>query len=205
MDIQQKGNSILITEVDEKPIKIPSQMYPLTGQLCVVRHDNTEPFPDGEETARIANDKFAYRLVLTDTNVNDQWSLKLTLKDRETGKTYTLTYDRPNLVTFVFRTLEGETVQDTELKVLRVPQGSTIQDAYPDITEDSLSLELSDKSDLPKLEPGYHWTWKLPEGKILKDVRVPQTEEPISYNVKYDPNYPSGFGLDAPMEDSLFT
>ena len=53
MDIQQKGNSILITEVDEKPIKIPSQMYPLTGQLCVVRHGNTEPFPDGEETERI--------------------------------------------------------------------------------------------------------------------------------------------------------
>ena len=161
--------------------------------------------PDGEETAGIANDKFVYRLVLTDTNVNDQWSLKLTLKDRETGKTYTLTYDRPNLVTFVFREGEGETVQDTELKVLRVPQGSTIQDAYPDITEDSLSRELSDTLTLTEPKKGYHWTWKLPEGKILKDVRVPQTEAPISYNVKYDPNYPSGFGLDAPMEDSLFT
>ena len=53
MDIQQKGNGIIITEVGEKPIKIPSQMYPLTGQFCVIRHGNTEPFPEGEETERI--------------------------------------------------------------------------------------------------------------------------------------------------------
>ena len=159
--------------------------------------------PDGEDTAGIANDKFVYRLVLTDTNVNDQWSLKLTLKDKETKKTYTLTYDRPNFVTFVFRKGEGGTEQDQELKVFRVPQGNTLLDAYPGITEDSLAQELA--STLPDLEPGHHWTWKLPEGEISKDLRIPQKEEPISYNVKYDPNYPSGFGLETTMEDSLFT
>ena len=78
-------------------------------------------------------------------------------------------------------------------------------DAYPGITEDSLAQELCDAFELPVLQDGYHWTWKLPEGEISKDLRIPQTEEPISYNVKYDPNYPSGFGLETTMEDSLFT
>ena len=160
--------------------------------------------PDAVQTEGVANGKFAYRMVDTKTNLTEeQWSLMLTLKDKETGKTYTLTYDRPNFVTFVFRT-EGETVKDTELKVLRVPQGSTIQDAYPDITEDSLSRELSDTLTLTEPKKGYHWTWKFPT-EINKDVWIYQEEAPISYNVKYDPNYPSGFGLDAPMADSLFT
>lgn len=162
--------------------------------------------PDAEETEGVANGKFVYRMVDTQTNLTeDQWSLKLTLKDKETGKTYTLTYDRPNFVTFVFRTEEGETEQDQVLKVFRVPQGNTLLDAYPGITEDSLAQELCDAFTLPVLQDGYHWTWKLPEGEISKDLRIPQTEEPISYNVKYDPNYPSGFGLETTMEDSLFT
>ncbi len=37
----------------EKPIKIPSQMYPLTGTMEVFSYDNTLPFPLGAETNTI--------------------------------------------------------------------------------------------------------------------------------------------------------
>lgn len=50
MRIEQKGNSVLIHEIYEKPIKIPSQMYPLSGSLNFITHDNTEPFPEGALT-----------------------------------------------------------------------------------------------------------------------------------------------------------
>lgn len=46
MRIEQKGSSALIHDISEKPIKIPSQMYPLNGPLNFITHDNTEPFPD---------------------------------------------------------------------------------------------------------------------------------------------------------------
>ena len=53
MRIEQKGSSALIYDISEKPIKIPSQMYPLSGSLNFIVHDNTEPFPDDPLTERI--------------------------------------------------------------------------------------------------------------------------------------------------------
>lgn len=53
MKIEEKGNSLYFYGIFEKPIKIPSQMYPLTGQYRFMYHDNTEPFDETEETGRI--------------------------------------------------------------------------------------------------------------------------------------------------------
>lgn len=51
--LEQKGSSVVIKGITEKPIKIPSQMYPLTGDLCFLTHENTENFPDNPTTEKI--------------------------------------------------------------------------------------------------------------------------------------------------------
>lgn len=51
--IEKVGSSIIINGITEKPIKIPSQMYPLTGELCYIDEENTEDFPDNPTTDKI--------------------------------------------------------------------------------------------------------------------------------------------------------
>lgn len=51
--MELKGSSVLLHGIDTKPIKIPSQMYPLTGQLHFIHHDNTEPFEENPQTDKI--------------------------------------------------------------------------------------------------------------------------------------------------------
>ncbi|MBR3792234.1 MAG: hypothetical protein IKK18_05995 [Clostridia bacterium] len=50
---QADSSKIVITGITEKPIKIPSQMYPLTGNLNYISHENTEDFPDNPTTEKI--------------------------------------------------------------------------------------------------------------------------------------------------------
>lgn len=49
----KKGSSYYISGMTPKPIKIPSQMYPLRGNVIVLNDTNTEPFPDGPQTDKI--------------------------------------------------------------------------------------------------------------------------------------------------------
>ncbi len=51
--LEYKGSSVIIKGITEKPIKVPSQMYPLTGELCYISHQNTEPFEDTPTTEKI--------------------------------------------------------------------------------------------------------------------------------------------------------
>lgn len=50
---ERYGSSIIIKGIDEKPIKIPSAMYPLAGEINFITHENTEDFPDNPTTAKI--------------------------------------------------------------------------------------------------------------------------------------------------------
>lgn len=51
--IVQKGSSVYIDGITEKTIKIPSQMYPLTGQTCCMARSNTKPFDENKKAERI--------------------------------------------------------------------------------------------------------------------------------------------------------
>lgn len=51
--IERKNTSIIIKGILEKDIKIPSQMFPLPGPLNCIAVNNTEPFPDNEDTIKI--------------------------------------------------------------------------------------------------------------------------------------------------------
>lgn len=47
MHLEQKGLSLLIHDIAPNPIKIPSQLYPLTGEMDIIHHGDTAAFPDG--------------------------------------------------------------------------------------------------------------------------------------------------------------
>lgn len=51
--ITQKGSCYYISGPAPKPIKIPSQMYPVHNKVCVFSNANTEPFPDCPQTDKI--------------------------------------------------------------------------------------------------------------------------------------------------------
>lgn len=52
--ILQEKLSVVVHGVTEKPIKIPSQMYPLASKdICHISYNNTVPFADGPETDKI--------------------------------------------------------------------------------------------------------------------------------------------------------
>lgn len=52
--IEKKGSNYLIhREEDEKPIKIPSQLFPLTGPAHLICSQNTAPFEDSAQAERI--------------------------------------------------------------------------------------------------------------------------------------------------------
>lgn len=51
--IEFKGTSIVFNGIDTKPIKIPSQMYPLNGNINFITKDNSAPFPDSPLTDKI--------------------------------------------------------------------------------------------------------------------------------------------------------
>lgn len=53
MKVEMKNGSVLLYNGEEKPIKIPSQLYPLPGTLAFITHKNTEPFPDESRTEKI--------------------------------------------------------------------------------------------------------------------------------------------------------
>ena len=53
MEIEQRGNSLFIKGISEREIKIPSQMYPLSGSWKFIYKDNTEAFDDSPESNRI--------------------------------------------------------------------------------------------------------------------------------------------------------
>lgn len=51
--VETKGSSVIVRGIGDKPIKIPSQMYPLTGTLNILSHTNTAPFEDTPQTDKI--------------------------------------------------------------------------------------------------------------------------------------------------------
>ena len=55
VSIEEKGTSVYIKGIAEKPIKIPSQMYPILGHPLFLTHENTEDFPNTERTDQIRN------------------------------------------------------------------------------------------------------------------------------------------------------
>ena len=146
------------------------------------------------------NTDFAYRLLTLDGVGDEQWSLRLSLTGGN-GKTYVLTYQRPNTVYFVYQE-EGEDGTVTQkLADYRVPQDTAFASAYKDLTEDTLSADLVQKAaeniTLPTLEVGKHWVWKIPQDKLTGNLTVAQQKENIRYQVKYNVNYP-----DADMDDN---
>lgn len=53
MDIQVKNGCAYITGISDKPIKVPSAMYPLSGKTLLLTAQNTSAFNDGPETEEI--------------------------------------------------------------------------------------------------------------------------------------------------------
>lgn len=51
--ITTKGSSCIISGIMDKPIKFPSQMFPVAGHLEIIHHNNTEPFEEGAETEKL--------------------------------------------------------------------------------------------------------------------------------------------------------
>lgn len=51
--IEYKNTSVIFNGIADKPIKIPSQLYPLTGELNYITYQNTASFPDNSTTAKI--------------------------------------------------------------------------------------------------------------------------------------------------------
>ena len=51
--VEKSGLSYVIKGLTEKPLKIPSQMFPLKGQPLVFNYNNTENFPNNFETEAI--------------------------------------------------------------------------------------------------------------------------------------------------------
>ena len=45
---QADSSKIIITGIDEKPIKIPSQLYPLAGTIHYINYENTENFSEND-------------------------------------------------------------------------------------------------------------------------------------------------------------
>lgn len=65
-----------------------------------------------------------------------------------------------------------------------------------------LSLAQERLEDVPIPEAGFRWIWCLPEGQILEDTAIRQTQAPICYRIHYDANAPDALGS---MEDAAFT
>lgn len=53
MKIDEKSGSLYVSGVSKKPLKIPSAMYPLTGEYMMIAKENTAPFDDSDESSTI--------------------------------------------------------------------------------------------------------------------------------------------------------
>lgn len=53
MNIEFRGGCAYISDIDSKPIKIPSAMYPLAGELLYLTPDNTSAFGDTKDAETI--------------------------------------------------------------------------------------------------------------------------------------------------------
>lgn len=51
--VEQKGSAFYINGILEKEIKIPSQMFPLTGEVYCINPEETEDFPENATTDKI--------------------------------------------------------------------------------------------------------------------------------------------------------
>ena len=128
----------------------------------------------------------------------EQWTLELLLTrtdGEQKDERFRLTYSRPNTVTFLAPTQEGQEARSLLTK--RLPQGEGISEEL-----ESISWSLQKEVPEAQREAGYYWKWELttvPTGNV---TLTPQ-KTGIPFEIDYDGNFDEWFSYPVPQNQYL--
>ena len=128
----------------------------------------------------------------------EQWTLELLLTRTDgdqKDERFRLTYSRPNTVTFLAPTQEGQEARSLLTK--RLPQGEGISEEL-----ESISWSLQEQVPEAQREAGYYWKWELttvPTGNV---TLTPQ-KTGIPFEIDYDGNFDEWFSYPVPQNQYL--
>ena len=115
----------------------------------------------------------------------NQWTLELLLTrtdGEQKDERFRLTYSRPNTVTFLSPTQDGQVAEP--LKTKRLPQGERISEEEME----RINRELQEKVQAEQKTPGYYWKWTLTDVPTGNQTLAPQ-KTGIPFEIHYNGNF----------------